>query len=75
MIVEKRISPIRGKKLINTDLCVRDFLLVYELLVESICFFFYHDEVSLKKNLIELSESCTVMMNNVERKERIRKQS
>ena len=46
LIVEKRISPIRGKKLINTDLCVRDFLLVYELLVESICFFFYHDEVS-----------------------------
>ena len=54
---------------------VRYFLFAYEQLIESIWYLFYHEEVSFKKYLIELSESCTVMVNNVERKERTRKQS
>ena len=59
----------------SKDIRVRYFLFAYEQLVESIWYLFYHEEVSFKKYLIELSESCTVMVNNVERKERTRKQS
>ena len=59
----------------SKDLRVRYFLFAYEQLVESIWYLFYHEEVSFKKYLIELSESCTVMVNNVERKERTRRQS
>ena len=57
------------------DIRVRYFLFSYEQLVESIWYLFYHEEVSFKKYLIELSEACTVMVNYVERKERTRKQS
>ena len=59
----------------SKDIRVRYFLFAYEQLVESIWYLFHHEEVSFKKYLIELSESCTVMVNNVERKERTRKQS
>lgn len=63
---------------INTksrDIRVRYFLFTYEQLVESVWYLFYREEVSFKKYLIELSEACTVMVNNEERKERTRKQS
>ena len=59
----------------SKDIRVRYFLSSYEQLVESIWYLFYHGEVSFKRYLIELSEACTVMVNNVERKERTRKQS
>ena len=59
----------------SKDIRVRYFLFAYEQLVESIWYLFYHEEVSFKKYLMELSESCTVMVNNVGRKERTRKQS
>ena len=58
----------------SKDIRVRYFLFAYEQLVESIWYIFYHKEVSFKRYLIELSEACTVMVKNVERKERIRKQ-
>ncbi|EQD63538.1 transposase IS4 family protein [mine drainage metagenome] len=58
----------------SKDIRVRYFLFAYEQLVESIWYLFYHKEVSFKRYLIELSEACTVMVNNVERKERTRKQ-
>ena len=54
---------------------VRYFLFAYEQLIESIWYLFYHEEVSFKKYLMELSDVCTAMVNNVERKERNRKQS
>lgn len=38
-------------------------------------YLFYNKEVSFKRFLIELSDACTTMVNNEERKERIRKQS
>ena len=57
------------------DLRVRYFLFAYEQLVESIWYLFYYEEVSFKKYLMELSELPTTMVNNVERKERNRKQS
>ena len=47
---------------------VRYFLFAYEQLVESIWYLFYHEEVSFKRFLIELSEACTAMVNNEERK-------
>ncbi len=59
----------------SKDVRVRYFLFAYEQLVESIWYLFYHEEVSFKKYLMELSDACTVMVNNVERKERNRKQS
>ncbi|MHB1492612.1 MAG: transposase [Thermoplasmataceae archaeon] len=58
----------------SKDIRVRYFLFAYEQLVESIWYLFYHEEVSFKKYLMELGETCTVMVNNVERKERTRKQ-
>ena len=58
----------------SKDIRVRYFLFAYEQLVESIWYLFYYEEVSFKKYLMELSEACTVMVNNVERKERTRKQ-
>ena len=57
------------------DLHVRYFLFAYEQLVESIWYLFYNEEVSFNKYLMELGESSTTMVNNVERKERNRKQS
>ena len=59
----------------SKDIRVRYFLFAYKQLVESIWYLFYHEEVSFKKYLMELSESCTTMVNNVERKARNRKQS
>ena len=59
----------------SKDIRVRYFLFACEQLVESIWYLFYHEEVSFKKYLMELSESCTTMVNNVERKARNRKQS
>ncbi len=59
----------------SKDIRVRYFLFAYEQLVESIWYLFYHGEVSIKKYLMELSDACTTMVNNVERKERNRKQS
>ena len=56
-------------------ICVRYFFFAYEQLIESIWYLFYHEEVSFKRFLIELSEACIVMVNNEERKERTRKQS
>lgn len=53
---------------------VRYFLFAYEQLIESIWYLFYREEVSFKRFLIELSEACTVMVDNGERKERTRKQ-
>ena len=57
------------------DIRVRYFPFAYEQLVESIWYLFYREEVSFKKYLMELSDACTTMVNNVERKERNRKQS
>ncbi len=57
------------------DIRVRYFLFAYEQLIESIWYLFYHEEVSFKRYLIELSEACTTMVNSEERKERTRKQS
>ena len=59
----------------SKDLRVIYFLFAYEQLVESIWYLFYNEEVSFKKYLMELGESSTTMVNNVERKERNRKQS
>ena len=59
----------------SKDIRVRYFLFAYEQLVESTWYHFYHEEVGFKKYLMELSNACTVMVNNVERKERNRKQS
>jgi len=59
----------------SKDIRVRYFLFAYEQLVESIWYLFYHGEVSFKKYLMELSDACTTMVNNVERKERNRRQS
>ena len=59
----------------SKDVRVRYFLFPYEQLVESIRYLFYHEEMSFKKYLMELSDACTVMVNNVMRKERTRKQS
>ena len=59
----------------SRDIRVRYFLFAYEQLIESIWYLFYHKEVSFKRYLIELSEACTTMVNNEERKERTRKQS
>ena len=58
----------------SKDIRVRYFLFAYEQLVESIWYLFYREEVSFKKYLMELSDACTTMVNNVERKERNRKQ-
>ena len=57
----------------SRDIRVRYFLFAYEQLIESIWYLFYHNEVSFKKYLIELSEACTAMGKNVERQERTRK--
>ena len=59
----------------SKDIRVRYFLFAYEQLIESIWYLFYHEEVSFKRYLIELSEACTAMVDNEERKERTRKQS
>ena len=56
------------------DFRVRYFPFAYEQLVESIWYLFYHEEVSFKRYLMELRDACTTMVNNVERKERNRKQ-
>ena len=58
----------------SKDIRVRYFLFAYEQLVESIWYLFYHEEVSFKRYLMELSDACTTMVNNVEKKERNRKQ-
>ena len=62
-------------KTTSKDIRVRYFLFAYEQIVESIRYLFYREEVSFKKYLMELSNACTVMVNNVERKERNRKRS
>ena len=59
----------------SKDIRVRYFLFACEQLVESIWYLFYHEGVSFKKYLMEESESCTTMVNNVERKERNLKES
>ena len=59
----------------SKDIRVRYFLFAYEQLVESILYLFYHREVSFKRYLMELSEACTAMVNDEERKERTHKQS
>ena len=53
---------------------VRYFLFAYEQLIEAIWYLFYNEEVSFKRFLIELSDACTTMVNNEERKERNRRQ-
>ena len=58
----------------SKDIRVRYFLFAYEQLVELIWYHFYHEEVGFKKYLMELSESCTTMVYNVEKKERNHKQ-
>ncbi len=58
----------------SRDIRVWHFLFAYEQPVESIRYLFYNEEVSFKRYLIELSESCTAIVNNEERKERTRKQ-
>jgi len=69
-----RVQDECGLKTKSKDIRIRYFLFACEQLVESIWYLFYHKEVSFKRYLIELSEACTVMVNNVERKERTRKQ-
>ena len=59
----------------SKDIRVRYLLFAYEQLVESIWYLFYREEVSFKRFLIELSEECTTMVDNEERRERTRKQS
>ncbi|MCW6158598.1 MAG: transposase [Thermoplasmatales archaeon] len=53
---------------------VRYFLFAYEQLIEAIWYLFYNKEVSFKRFLIELSDACTTMVDNEERKERNRRQ-
>ncbi|MGC8699122.1 MAG: transposase [Candidatus Acidifodinimicrobium sp.] len=53
---------------------VRYFLFAYEQLIEVMWYLFYSKEVSFKRFLIELSDACTTMVNNEERKERNRRQ-
>ena len=59
----------------SEDIRVRHFLFSYEQSVESIWYLFHNKEVRFKSYLMELNDACTVMVNNVERKERTRKQS
>ena len=53
---------------------VRYFLFAYEQLIEAMWYIFYNKEVSFKKFLIELSDACTTIVDNEERKERNRRQ-
>jgi len=48
---------------------------IYEKLVESIWYLFYHEEVSFKRYLIDLRETCTAMIDSEERKEGISTQA
>ncbi len=54
---------------------VRYFLFAYEQLIEAMWYLFYNKEVSFKRFLIELSDACTTMVNNEERKERNRRRA
>jgi len=47
----------------SKDIRVRYFLFAYEQLVDSIWYLFYHEEVSFKRYLIELSETCTARVD------------
>ncbi len=52
----------------SKDIRVRYFLFAYEQLIESIWYLFYHEEVSFKKFLIELSSVCSTLVENEERR-------
>ncbi len=51
---------------------VRYFMFAYEQLIESIWYLFYRKEVSFKRFLIELSEACTTLVDNEERRRSVR---
>ncbi len=52
----------------SKDIRVRYFLFAYEQLVESIWYLFYHEEVSFKGYLMEISSVCSTLVENEERR-------
>ncbi len=52
----------------SKDIRVRYFLFAYEQLIESIWYLFYHEEVSFKKFLTEMSSVCSTLVEKEERR-------
>ena len=52
----------------SKDIRVRYFLFAYEQLIESIWYLFYHEEVSFKKFLMEMSSVCNALVDREERR-------
>ncbi len=52
----------------SKDVRVRYFLFAYEQLVESIWYLFYHEEVSFKRFLIDMSSVCRTLVEKEERR-------
>ena len=62
-------ATIKSKSL---NINVRYFLFAYEQLLEAIWYIYYSKEVSFKRFVIEMSDACTAMVNNEEKKRAIR---
>ena len=62
-------NNVQGECRIKTkskDIRVRYFLFAYEKLIESIQYLFYHEEVSFKKYLMEMSSVCSTLVEKEE---------
>jgi hypothetical protein len=62
-------ATIKSKSL---NINVRYFLFAYEQLLEAIWYLYYSKEVSFKRFVIEMSDACTTMVNNEEKKKGFR---
>ncbi|MFP3256045.1 MAG: hypothetical protein RXP30_06430, partial [Thermoplasmata archaeon] len=62
-------ATIKSKSL---NINVRYFLFAYEQVLEAIRYLYFSEEISFKRFIIELSETCSKMVDNEERKRKIR---
>jgi len=62
-------ETIKSKSL---NINVRYFLFAYEQVLEAIWYLYFSEEMSFKRFIIELSEACSKMVDNEERKRKIR---
>jgi len=62
-------ATIKSKSL---NINVRYFLFAYEQVLEAIWYLYFSKEMSFKRFIIELSETCSKMVDNEERKRKIR---
>jgi hypothetical protein len=53
---------------------VRNFLFAYEKVLEAIWYLYFSEKMSFKRFIIELSEACSTMVDNEERKKLDHKQ-